>query len=893
MKRQQLHQIFIIVALPTILSLGLLVILLRDTLHDWAIERWSNDQYAFVESLAHDIGADINQAAELLRVAAASDAFLSLTERKYIDLSINGIPEHLDSRKRKVMEHLRSSGGFSVVFVLTPEGDHYISHPFAVQRSLKKYNLSDRTYFQQAKETRKLAISDSFTGADGVSAVAIDLPIVDPKGEIVMHLGGVLHLKHLSDFLAGQKIKPFDLAVLRDRKNQRIAESDTNRLARPPEDPLLSYSSSANNIVRKPAPESSIYKTHTARFTDGSGEQWLAYDATLNSGWQLYLFRREAALKSIITPQIQQITLFAAAIVLLPGLIGLWVANRFRRKWLDALKNIEESNEMLEQRVAERTVELKNSETRHRTLFETSADGILILDGSQFIDCNHAAIKLFGAASREDLLGHYPWELSPPSQPERGDSRVAAEAEIRKALDDGFSGFEWTHRRLDSQTEFIARVQLSRMQIDGRLLIQASVRDITERIKMVQQLTNRKADLEELVEIRTRDLSDAKKTAEIANIAKSAFLANMSHEIRTPMNGIIGMANILRREGVTSKQQKRLDAIDASAQHLLGVINDILDISKIEAGKFTLEEAPVVVSSLLTNVSSILSERVKAKGLRLLIQIEHLPHNLVGDPTRLQQALINYATNAVKFCDRGTVTIRALTRQESAGSALIGFEVEDTGIGIESGAISRLFSAFEQADNSTTRKYGGTGLGLAITRRLAELMGGDVGVESTPGVGSTFWFNARLKKGGAVPVPAPAAVDAEAEIKKHYSGQRILVVDDEPMNREIAQIHFESVGVEVDAAEHGAEAVAMAQKNSYAAIFMDMQMPTLNGLDATRAIRQLPGCLDTPIIAMTANAFAEDKAKCLAAGMNDFLIKPFNPDELFAVLLQVLSRSKG
>ena len=893
MKRQQLHQIFIIVALPTILSLGLLVFLLRDSLHDWAIERWSSDQHAFVESLAHDISADINQAAELLRVAAASDAFVALTERKHIDLSINGIPEHLDTRKRKLMEHLRSSGGFSVVFVLTPEGDHYISHPFTVQRSLKKYNLADRPYFQQAKETRKLAISDSFTGADGVSAVAIDLPIADPNGEIVMHLGGVLHLKHLSDFLAGQKIKPFDLAVLRDRKNQRIAESDTNRLARPPAEPLLSYSSGTIHIVRAPAPELSIYKTHTARFTDGSGEKWLAYDATLNSGWQLYLFRREAALKSIITPQIQQITLFAAAIVLLPGLIGLWVANRFRRKWLDALQNIEESNEKLEQRVAERTVELKNSETRHRTLFETSADGILILDGRQFIDCNYAAIKLFGAASREDLLGHYPWELSPPSQPERGDSRVAAEAEIRKALDDGFSGFEWTHRRLDSQTDFIARVQLSRMQIDGRLLIQASVRDITERIKMIQQLTNRKADLEELVEIRTRDLADAMKTAEIANIAKSAFLANMSHEIRTPMNGIIGMASILRREGVSPQQAKRLDNIDASAHHLLSVINDILDLSKIEAGKFTLEEAPVAVASLMANVGSILSERVKEQGLRLLIETGHLPDNVVGDPTRIQQALLNYAANAVKFTEQGSVKLRALKQEETDDLVLVRFEVVDTGIGIAPEAMSRLFSTFEQADNSTTRKYGGTGLGLAITRRLAQLMGGEVGAESTPGVGSTFWFTVKLKKDDAVAAPVPAAVDTEVEIRRRYAGHRILVVDDEPMNLEIAVIQLEGVGVCVDTAENGAKAVALVREHRYAAIFMDMQMPLLNGLDATRQIREVSGYQTTPIIAMTANVFAEDKAKCFDAGMTDFLTKPFKPDHLFAILLRALRRTEG
>ena len=417
----------------------------------------------------------------------------------------------------------------------------------------------------------------------------------------------------------------------------------------------------------------------------------------------------------------------------------------------------------------------------------------------------------------------------------------------------------------------------------------ARMRDMATAEAEIRRLN---ADLELRVAARTteleaanRSLMAAKLQAEAANVAKSAFLANMSHEIRTPMNGILGMAHLLRRGGVTPQQADRLDKIDTAAEHLLGIIDNVLDISKIEAGKFALEENPVAIDAVLDNVAAMLAERARSKGIRLLIEAGAVPP-LLGDATRLRQALLNYAANAIKFTERGTVTLRVRLLEQSDDLALIRFEVQDSGVGIAPEALPKLFGAFEQADNSTTRKYGGTGLGLAITRRLAELMGGKAGCESIPGTGSTFWFTARLKVGSRFAShPLAKTVGADTALRQRHAGRRILVVDDEPVNREIALIQIEDAGLVADQAEDGIQAIEMARRAAYAAILMDMQMPKLDGLAATRQIRQLPGYADIPIIALTANAFAEDKARCIESGMSSVLVKPLHPDVLAATLL--------
>ncbi len=408
-----------------------------------------------------------------------------------------------------------------------------------------------------------------------------------------------------------------------------------------------------------------------------------------------------------------------------------------------------------------------------------------------------------------------------------------------------------------------------------------------------QALSAHRQQLEEVVQRRTRQLADASQQAQAANLAKTAFLANMSHEIRTPLNAMVGMAHLIRGEALSARQADRLFKLESAARHLLEILNDVLDLSKIEAGKMMLEAAHVNVESTVASVLSMMAERAQQKSLRLLSEVDEMPRDLVGDPTRLRQALLNYANNAIKFTDRGTVIIRARLVAQDDSSALLRFEVQDTGIGIAPAVMPRLFAAFEQADPSTTRRAGGTGLGLAITRRLAMLMGGEVGATSAPGAGSTFWFTARLDR---VPTAvgkasADAAPDAEAALRRHHRGARVLLAEDNAVNAEVAQSILQEAGLVVDLAEDGVAAVEMALQREYKLVLMDMQMPRLDGLDATRAIRRQRDSATLPIVAMTANAFDEDKEQCRAAGMDDFVSKPVDPVALYAVLLRWLGRA--
>ena len=433
----------------------------------------------------------------------------------------------------------------------------------------------------------------------------------------------------------------------------------------------------------------------------------------------------------------------------------------------------------------------------------------------------------------------------------------------------------------DGRTRWVHSLATRRVEPDGAVIVTGCWQEYTRE----KELQDR--------------LAQATEAAEAANRAKSEFLATMSHEIRTPMNAVLSFAYLGLQADPPPKLREHFARIESSARTLLSLIDDILDLSKVEAGKLHLEHTPFALSQVLDNLHSVVGLRAQEKGLRFAVEVdEDVPGTLVGDPLRLGQVLLNLGGNAVKFTREGEVVVhvgRAVPADAGAsgplGETVLEFSVRDTGIGLTEEQIGKLFQAFVQADSSTTREFGGTGLGLSISKRLVELMGGTVGVHSEAGRGSTFHFSARFDALAADSAEPGAAVDATV-----LAGLSVLVTDDHDINRQVVSELFGSVDVRVTLAASGAEAIEAAATQRFDAIFMDLRMPGMDGVEATRRIRAQEAALDpalarrTPIIALTANVMAPDRERCLAAGMDAFVGKPIVVAELFGALARCTHR---
>ena len=529
---------------------------------------------------------------------------------------------------------------------------------------------------------------------------------------------------------------------------------------------------------------------------------------------------------------------------------------------LVARHELTRARDELEEIVADRTRELERTSRDYRQIFESAHDAILIFRpyDEKVLSVNRRACEIYGF-SREEFLGLSISSIS--ENVRRGQEQIKTTLEIGV-----YHNFESVQYRKDGSRMFL-EINASVIEFDGMRSIMSINRDITER---------RKAEA----------LRNAKEAAERTARAKAQFLANMSHEIRTPMAGVVGLIDLLLGTGLDDQQAEYARLIQSSGVSLLRVIDDILDFSKIDAGKLSFEETPFDLQAMLREAVELLRLGAVANGTELELRIaQGVPGWVLGDPGRLRQVVMNLVGNAVKFTEGGSVDVEAEPVSEPGQENRIRIRVRDTGIGIPQEAQGRLFELFSQADDSTSRRFGGTGLGLAISKRIVEGMGGEIGFESAPGKGSTFWITIRLERSSP---PAPPERAAAVSSRS----RRILTAEDNGINQLVITEQLKALGYEVTAVCNGLEALEALQTREFDLVLMDCQMPHLDGYEATLRIRQLPGTVGSiPIVALTAHAIREDLDRCLAVGMNDTITKPFTAEVLRRKLERWLGSDPG
>jgi PAS domain S-box-containing protein len=885
------------------------------------------------------------------------------------------------------------------------------------------------------RAAERASLSDTSDLASEITLKAADrrvalIAMIDPEGTVVMASRLAWRGQPAGEVLEGFDKARFDRTVLEHEREMRESDDGTRLSLMVPYDERTEEQKMRNlahGAIRVDLDLSYDVKLiRHEMFRHLARQLGVAILLMLLLGWML---------RRMVTRPLQRMEQAAQAFAA-SGTVEQPLPESGPRELAELARNFNDMTRRIETARAEADA----SASRLSGVVDAAMDAILTVDAQQTIRLvNPAGAQMFGYP-QDQLVGMSLERLLP----ER--FRQTHQEWLKRFATSGT-----TTRTMGRQTlvyglrrdgeEFPAEASISRLRVAGEDLLTVILRDVTERKKAEDYIIALNDSLEERVATRTAalaeanerlrlreaELEDAKVRAEGASRMKSDFLANMSHEIRTPMNAIVGMAHLALKTPLDARQQDYLKKIQQSAHHLLGIINDILDLSKIEADKLTLERIDFQLSRVLDNFTNLLADKAAAKGLELIFEVDaDVPDHLLGDPLRVGQVLINYGNNALKFTRRGEIHVRVSCVEQNESSVLLRFEVRDTGIGIKPEQVGRLFQSFEQADTSISRQYGGTGLGLSISRRLAELMGGGVGVDSRWGQGSTFWFTARLGKsqlsspmlrpsakasdhrllvvddnetardalqemlqrlgfavstvdGGEAALNAVQQAEREGrpydvvlldwqmpgmdglEVGRHLramalsrrphlmlvtgfgreevfehagrgdfaavlvkpvnpsmlldhlmdalqgaqpflpdrgvtqmaelttglagvKGARILAVDDNEVNLQVARELLEDAGFQVDTADDGAKAVEQVRQSAYDLVLMDMQMPVMDGLAATRAIRALNEHATVPIVAMTANAMEQDRQRCLDAGMNDFLAKPLDPERLFEVV---------
>lgn len=557
------------------------------------------------------------------------------------------------------------------------------------------------------------------------------------------------------------------------------------------------------------------------------------------------------------------------------GYFGIWLlgtisiisSRRSLRRYMH------EKEEMLLE-TNKRKEELYESRNQFRTLFENSPDAHVIIDDNLIIDCNETALSMLKMESKDQLIHQHPANFSPEYQPDGSPSIKSYNDYMRQTLVSGNLCFEWKHIKTNGESMYVEVLATAFLQ-NNRLVVHAVWRDISVRKDAEERLLS----FSNQMETKNIDLRNALTVAEEATQAKSAFLSTMSHEIRTPMNGVIGMTGLLLDTKLTDEQHHFAEIIRKSGENLLDIVNDILDFSKIEAKRLSLEEMPFCLRTTIEDAADLLITRADEKGLELICIIPpDIPWKLLGDPGRLRQIILNLAGNAIKFTSSGEVSISAELESSEDEDIVIRFTVKDTGIGIPADRLNAIFDPFTQADSSTTRKFGGTGLGLAICRQLVAMMGGEIGVTSTLGSGTSFWFTAKFGK-----------TEGENETKPCFApieGLNVLVVDDNETNRTLLTTLLESWGCRYKSASDAPTGLAMlkeakASGNPFKLALLDYLMPEMDGLTLARNIRSEPEISDILLVMLTSMVNRGESAAIHEAGFDACLCKPIRQQHLY------------